>query len=153
MPTVPVMKVLVTHRGAVRARQVRQRWLAKIRHAVTNLSRPTKRAESPLDLSRSTQRPTQRGCRRSPSAAPTDVAAIKAAIDAIFATWQPAYLVLLGGPELLATVNLTNPLWTGDPNDDPDQFVPSDLPYACDGPLTMSPGRLPRPDSRRRSHS
>ena len=87
--------------------------------------------------------------------APTDVAAIKAAIDQINAVWQPAYIVLLGGPDLVATVNLTNPLWTGNPADDPDQFIPSDLPYACDGPLTLSPadyrgptrvvGRLPDP--------
>jgi hypothetical protein len=84
---------------------------------------------------------------------PTDGMAIKAAVDQIYAAWQPAYVVLVGGPDLVGTVSLTNPLWTGDPADDPDQFIPSDLLYACDNSGSLSPadyrgptrvvGRLP----------
>ena len=135
----PVVKVLVTHRSAARAKYGSAGW-TKIRHAITQLGKADKARgittrlvalDAPADVKK---------VHAQPVSAPTDVAAIKAVIDQIYAVWQPAYLVVLGGPELVATVNLTNPLWTGDPQDDPDQFIPSDLPYACDGPLTMSPG-------------
>ncbi|MCW2538448.1 MAG: hypothetical protein JWN95_173 [Frankiales bacterium] len=67
-----------------------------------------------------------------------DAQAIKAFVDQVYANWSPAYLVLLGGPELLAQVPLDNPLWTGNADDDPDQFIASDLPYACEAPYTTA---------------
>ena len=139
MPNPPVIKVLVTHRGAARAKYGSAGW-TKIRQAVTELIRADKARGITTRLVALDAPSDARKVSAQPVSAATDVAAIKAAIDQIDATWQPAYLVLLGGPDLLATVNLTNPLWTGNPQDDPDQFIPSDLPYACDGALTMSPG-------------
>lgn len=68
-------------------------------------------------------------------------AAVKQRVDAAFATATPPdYVMLLGAPDVLAQARLPNPLWTGDPNDDPDQFVDSDLPYACDAPLGPATG-------------
>jgi len=139
MPSTHVSKVILTHRGAARAKYGAAGW-TKIRSGVTRLIAADKArgiatrfvavdaaaAVQPLGVAKVD--------------APGDVAAIKAVVDAAVAKWQPAYLVLLGGPDLLATVNLTNPLWTGDPADDPDQFIPSDLPHACDGALSFSPG-------------
>jgi hypothetical protein len=139
MPNPPVIKVLVTHRAAARTKYGSAGW-TKIRHAITQLIKADKARGITTRLVALDSSADAKKVHAQPVNAATDVAAIKAAIDQIYATWQPAYLVLLGGPDLLATVNLTNPLWTGNPQDDPDQFIPSDLPYACEGALTMSPG-------------
>jgi len=152
MPTVPVIKVLVTHRGAARTKYGSAGW-TKIRHALTELVKADKARgittrvyalDSAADASK---------VHAQVVTVPTDGMAIKAAVDQIYAAWQPAYVVLVGGPDLVGTVSLTNPLWTGDPADDPDQFIPSDLPYACDNSGSLSPadyrgptrvvGRLP----------
>ena len=138
MPSVPVIKVLVTHQEAARAKYGRAGW-TKIRHAATALIKADRTRGITTRLFALDSTSDAKKVHGQAVSAPTDVAAIKAAIDQISTFWQPAYIVLLGGPDLVATVNLTNPLWTGNPADDPDQFIPSDLPYACDGPLTLSP--------------
>ncbi len=56
----------------------------------------------------------------------------KEAIDAICAAEAPAYVLILGGPEIVPHQNLRNPVTEDDPDDD----VPSDLPYACDAPYS-----------------
>jgi len=55
----------------------------------------------------------------------------KDAVDAIYASLKPDYLVFLDGPDVLPHVMLNNPA-VGDG----DKKVPSDLPYASDAPLT-----------------
>ncbi len=54
---------------------------------------------------------------------------VKRAIDAIFRSVQPHYLVILGAPDLIPHVKLRNPIG-GHERDE--AWVPSDLPYACD---------------------
>ena len=54
---------------------------------------------------------------------------VKRAIDAIFRSLQPHYLMILGAPDLIPHVKLRNPI-AGHETDE--QIVPSDLPYACD---------------------
>jgi len=57
----------------------------------------------------------------------------KRAIDAIAGKFEPDYLVLLGGPDILPHVSLDNPTpQDGDPS------VPSDLPYASSAPYSHS---------------
>jgi hypothetical protein len=133
-----VRKIVLTHRGAAKAKYGSSGW-SSIRAAVTALAKAdasrgitTKfmALDSASDMHRAGAQPVS---------APSDAQAIKAAIDGIFLNLQPAYLAILGGPDLVAPVNLANPLWTGNPNDDPDQFVPSDLPYACDASFGLSP--------------
>jgi Peptidase family C25 len=53
----------------------------------------------------------------------------KDAVDKIFAATQPAYLLLLGAPDVIAHQDLDNPLLS---DQDTDEFAYSDLPYACD---------------------
>jgi len=55
----------------------------------------------------------------------------KDAVDAIYAALRPDYIVLLGGPDIIPHLSLTNPL----PGDG-DVDVPSDLPYASDASFT-----------------
>jgi hypothetical protein len=57
----------------------------------------------------------------------------KGAVDAIYASLKPDYLVLLGGPDIIPHVILNNPaVGDGDKN------VPSDLPYASNGPFARN---------------
>lgn len=53
----------------------------------------------------------------------------KQAIDGIAAALEPDYLMILGADDVVPSQRLANPLH--DPAGDPDPFVPSDLPYAC----------------------
>lgn len=136
MPT--VLKIVLTHRGAARAKYGTSGW-STIRAAITALAKAdSARGISTKFMALDSSSDMHRVGATAVSA-PDDAQGIKAAIDALFAQLSPAYLAILGGPELVAQVNLTNPLWTGNPNDDPDQQIPSDLPYACDGAFSLSP--------------
>lgn len=67
--------------------------------------------------------------------------AVKNAIDRLVAAAQPHYLLLLGGPDVMPMVPITNPAYSG-PEGDSDRHVPSDLPYACDAPYSTNPNRF-----------
>lgn len=54
----------------------------------------------------------------------------KDTIDKIVQTYEPHYLLLLGSTDVIPHQNLINPLF--DHKGDVDEFVPSDLPYACE---------------------
>ncbi len=82
---------------------------------------------------------------------PEDLRSNKNAIDKIFVKLRPHYLLILGAPDVVPHQKLQNPLYGKD--DDLDEFVPSDLPYACESAFSsniedhLSPtrvlGRLP----------
>jgi hypothetical protein len=137
MPNPAVLKVVVTNRTAARAKYGASGW-RRIRHAVTTLAK----ADAARGITtRFMAMDSAADAHRVKATAVTgadDVTGIKQFVDQVFATQHPAYLLLLGGPDLVALVNLNNPLWTGDPNDDPDPYVPSDLPYACETPLSFA---------------
>src|SRR5262245_12680838 len=54
----------------------------------------------------------------------------KNAIDAIFGSAMPEYLMILGAPDVVPHQDMTNPMY--DPPHDPDKDAWGDLPYACD---------------------
>jgi hypothetical protein len=66
-----------------------------------------------------------------------DGPAWKAAIDGHWSERQPATLTLLGAWDVVPHLLLDNP--AASPDDD-DHLVPSDLPYACDGPASTDVG-------------
>ncbi|WUJ70111.1 C25 family cysteine peptidase [Kribbella soli] len=132
-----ILKVIVTNRAAARAKYGAGGW-RQIRAAVTALVKADAARGITTRLIALDSAADARKVGAAPISAVADVAGTKALIDQIFTAWDPAYLMLLGGPELVCLVNLQNPLWTGDPQDDPDQFIPSDLPYACPAPLTFA---------------
>ena len=137
MPAAPVLKVVVTHRSAARTKYGAAGW-TRIRRAVTQLAA----ADAARGVTtRFFALDSAADCRKVGASRlldVTDAGAAKAVVDSIYAAWAPAYLLLLGGPELLPLHSLTNPLWTGDPQDDPDQAIRSDLPYACETPAGPS---------------
>ncbi|MBX3206018.1 MAG: hypothetical protein KF764_13180 [Labilithrix sp.] len=59
-----------------------------------------------------------------------DEKATKRGIDAIATKHPGAAIVIVGAGDVVCTQSLENPLFTGDLEDDPDETVPSDLPYA-----------------------
>jgi Peptidase family C25 len=75
-----------------------------------------------------------KACKGKAVSAPSAERETKAAIDAIFKTLKPAYMVLLGAGDVVCHIKLGNAVNTDgdDSNDDDDATVPSDLPYASD---------------------
>ena len=74
---------------------------------------------------------------------PLDHEGAKRFVDALFAVRRPDYLVLLGATDVVPMQPLHNPLFSGDPrHGDPDPTIPSDLPYACEEPFSLDPGRF-----------
>ena len=75
----------------------------------------------------------------------------KRAIDGVYKSLQPDYLLILGALDVVPHQDLLNPVYDGD--DDPDRFAFSDLPYACEAGYSRKPqdfigptrvvGRLP----------
>jgi hypothetical protein len=75
----------------------------------------------------------------------------KVAVDTVFRAYQPRYLMILGGVDIVPQQQLRNPKHSPD---DMSDTVPSDLPYACENPQysrdiaqftgpTRAIGRLP----------
>lgn len=58
----------------------------------------------------------------------------KEAIDAIYKSAGPEYLMILGAPDVVPHQDLTNPMF--DPPGDEDRHAFGDLPYACDAPYS-----------------
>jgi hypothetical protein len=65
---------------------------------------------------------------------------VKKAVDAVFIAYQPDYLMILGAPDIVPHQELKNPAY--DPNGDEDKVVPSDVPYACEGPYSKDPRKF-----------
>ena len=65
---------------------------------------------------------------------PTDPRQNKEAIDAIFKSGDPDYLMILGALDVVPHQDMANPVF--DPPNDPDKFAYGDLPYACDTPYS-----------------
>ena len=70
----------------------------------------------------------------------------KQAIDAVFKSSNPHYLMILGAPDVLPHQDLDNPAYRPDrPDDDSDIEAWGDLPYACDAPHSRDPSRFVGP--------
>jgi hypothetical protein len=67
----------------------------------------------------------------------------KEAIDALYASEHPDYLMIPGATDVVPHVPLGNPKF--DPNNGPDQFAHGDIPYACDTPYSTDPADFTGP--------
>jgi hypothetical protein len=63
------------------------------------------------------------------------VAALKA-VDLASTRYQPAYLAIVGATDVVPQARVRNPV--ANRGSDPDPYIPSDLPFACDLPDTWS---------------
>ena len=77
----------------------------------------------------------------------------KIAIDGIYKALAPDYIMLLGAIDVIPHQDMRNPMYSTDPDGDPDRYAYGDLPYACEKPYGHRPqafigptrvvGRLP----------
>lgn len=135
-------KVIVTHRGAL-AGKYGARGIARIRAALGDLveadgKRGIRTRVVHLDDSAGMKR-----LAASPLEKPADCRGAKAAIDGVFEALAPAYLMILGAPDVVPHQDLTNPAYSAGDDDDPTAW--GDLPYACDTPYARDPARFVGP--------
>src|SRR4030095_3625266 len=66
---------------------------------------------------------------------------VKVAIDALYKTYQPDYMLLFGASDIIPFVKLNNALYDP-PDGDLDARIESDLPYCCDKPYSTDAGKF-----------
>src|SRR5688572_21063912 len=101
-------KVIVTHRTALKAKYGAAGWDA-VRRAVRELVAADKARGVVTRLVALDAAPDMRRVGAAKVGAPGDFAAVKAAIDAVWAHGPVDYLVILGAPDVVPQVPLTNP--------------------------------------------
>jgi hypothetical protein len=67
----------------------------------------------------------------------------KAAVDAVCLALKPAYLMILGAPDVVPHQPMSNPMFA--PDGDPDETASGDLPYACEQPYSTDPSTFVGP--------
>jgi hypothetical protein len=122
-------KVIVTNRGALRAKY-KAKGLKRVQEALDRLIAADATRDIQTEVVFLDDKTTMKRLDGAAVTRPLDGRQNKQAIDAVARTELPAYLMILGGPDVVAMQSLKNP--TGD--EDPD--VPSDLPYACSAPYS-----------------
>ncbi|MGA3024912.1 MAG: hypothetical protein ABSF98_09100 [Bryobacteraceae bacterium] len=76
-----------------------------------------------------------------PVASSQDQKQIKDAVDSLYRTHNPDYILLLGSLDVIPHQDLDNPLFDPSGNGlDPDAKIASDLPYACEEPYSTTAG-------------
>lgn len=78
-------------------------------------------------------------------ALPADWEGAVRAVDLAWQVYTPSYVLLVGADDVVPQARVSNPF--GAFGDDPDPYVPSDLPYACDLPdgWTLPSSRMLNP--------
>jgi hypothetical protein len=126
-------KLLITHGGALR-RKYAASGAAAVRDALDALVA----ADRERDLvSRVLLLDNAQSMRAvsSTKVADGDWVATLRAVDRAAARYQPAYIALVGATDVVPQARVGNPMGTGR---DPDPYLPSDLPFACDLPESWS---------------
>lgn len=139
-------KVIVTNLSALQLKY--STGLPRIRDAIKRLIAADKKRGLTTLLVAIDSAQDMRAARGAPVTSASDPRQAKAAIDAVWKTYTPDYLMILGAPDVVPMQILRNPA-----RGDGDANVPSDLPYACAAPYSSDPsaflgptrvvGRLP----------
>lgn len=135
-------KIIVTNRSAL-VRKYGSKGLATIRKALTALTAADKKRGI---KSRVVYLDDKAGMKKMGGTAvmnATDPRENKAAIDALFKSLNPDYLMILGAPDVVPHQDLDNPVYS--PPDDDDARAWGDLPYACDVPYSRDPAQFVGP--------
>jgi hypothetical protein len=126
-------KIIVTNRSVLAAKYGTQ-GLAKVRKAVQALVDADKKRGLRSRLVFLDDAAAMKKLKGKPVTAPGDTRQNKAAIDAVFKTARPEYLLILGSIDVVPHQDMHNALF--EDSDDPDKIVYGDLPYACDAPFS-----------------
>ena len=121
-----IKKLIVTNRGALQRKYKAAGW-DLIRKAIARLATADvlRGITTVLDF---VDAPSRKGVPKVTTASNDKQA--KATIDALYRKHgSPDYLMILGAPDVIPFQKLENPLAR---TDDPDNALPSDLPYACE---------------------
>ena len=134
-------KVIVTHRGAL-TRKYGATGLARIREALRALAEADGRRGIRSRMVWLDDAAAMKKLRAKPLASPTDCRGAKVAIDRVFEKLSPAYLMIVGAPDVVPHQDLTNPAFSAG-DDDPTAW--GDLPYASDAAYARDPARFVGP--------
>ncbi len=134
-----VDKLIVTNAGALRAKYG-SAGLTRIRAAVAALIKADAARGLTAKLVALDDRAAMKTLRAKPVADAGDPQQNKIAIDGIYAARTPDYLMILGAIDVVPHQDLTNPLYSPDPEADDDRYAWGDLPYACEAPYSHDPG-------------
>ncbi|MCK1511361.1 hypothetical protein IVB22_01990 [Bradyrhizobium sp. 190] len=126
-------KIIVSNRAALTAKYG-SAGVGKIKQAVTALIAADEKRGIKTRLVYLDTAAAMKNFRGKAVTDPADARQNKEAIDAIFKTGDPDYLMILGAADVVPHQDMTNPTFV--PNDDPDRFAYGDLPYACDTPYS-----------------
>lgn len=137
-----VDKIVVTHRGAL-TKKYGSQGMARIRAAISNLVAADKGrgVTTRIVYLDDTAAIKKFGAKAVDDA--TDVRGAKAAIDKVFTSQRPDYLMILGAPDVVPHQDLNNPAFS--PKGDDDEQAWGDLPYACDTPYSRDPAQFVGP--------
>lgn len=135
-------KVIVSNRAAL-VRKYKSAGLAAIRRALTTLVAADKQRGIATRVVYLDDAVRMKALGGTPVKTATNPRENKAAIDAVCKALDPAYLMILGAPDVVPHQDLDNPAFS--PPDDDDAPAWSDLPYACDVPYARDPARFVGP--------
>jgi hypothetical protein len=143
-------KVIATNLTALRAKYGAD-GLTKIQAAVRNLIDADKKRGLTTVLFGLDQAADMKKVKATTVTSAADPKQNKNAVDALFKSLAPDYLMLLGAPDVVPHQDLKSPTFS--PPDEPDEFAFGDIPYACEAPYSQKPqdffgptrvvGRLP----------
>ncbi|MET4390635.1 hypothetical protein ABIB73_006417 [Bradyrhizobium sp. F1.4.3] len=134
MPT-KIDKVIVTHFGQLRSKYGAA-GLRAIRAAIRTLQRADRTRGLQTSVIGLDETSRMRSLRGRAMTKADDSKQAKGAIDAIYRTLTPDYIMILGSHDVVPHQDLKNPLFKGRGGDDPDKFAWGDLPYACENPYS-----------------
>ncbi len=142
-------KIIVTNRGAL-TRKYGAKGLAAIRKALSGLIAEDKKRGIKTAVLYLDDGPAMKKLGAKPVSSPTAIRETKNAVDKIYASLQPDYVLILGAPDVVPHQDLNNPAFGAG---DDDNRAWGDVPYACDVPYSRDPadfvgptrvvGRLP----------
>ena len=143
-------KIIVTNRNAL-IKKYDDKGLSRICKALTELSASDKECGIKTSVIYIDDKSSMKKVRGKAVTNAIDHRQNKEAIDDVFKSLNPHYLMILGAPDVIPHQDLNNPAYI--PGKDDDREVWSDLPYACDTPYSRDPslfigptrvvGRLP----------
>lgn len=129
-------KVIVTNLSALRSKY--GKGLSKIEAAVKRLIAADKKRGITTRFIALDDAPAMKKLKAPHVTNSGDFKQNKQAIDALFRSLMPDYLMILGANDIVPHQNLKNPLFNPI-NGDPDEFAYGDLPYACEAPYSQRP--------------
>jgi hypothetical protein len=132
-------KIIVTNLGVLR-KKYGPTGLTKIRAAITALVAADKKRGLATRLFALDNASEMKKAKGAAVTSPTSPRQNKNAIDAIYATFRPDYLMILGAIDVVPHQDLINPVFGKD--DDMDKCAWGDIPYACDQPYSRQPDKF-----------